>query len=151
MIADKIENCETYYGVHPRMKEAFAFLRKCLKEPPAPGRYELAGENLYAVVFCYSPEEKEAPRLETHDWYIDIQCMVSGSEFQWYQARKDASALSAYDAKADITFYEFTRTGSRLWLKEGMFAAYFPHDAHLPGMCDGSEKECVRIVVKIKC
>lgn len=151
MIADRIENGERYYGLHPQMEPAFAFIRKCLTEPMAPGRYEIAGEDLYAMVFSYSPKEQENPRFEAHDRYIDIQCMGAGSEYQWYVPRKEAKALSDYDEQADVAFYAFTEAGSRLQLTEGMFAVYFPEDAHLPGMPDCSQKDCVRIVIKIKC
>ena len=102
-------------------------------------------------MFRYSPKEQENPRFEAHDRYIDIQCMISGSETHWHMPRRETEAVSDYDEKADIAFYAFTGEGSRLRMKEGMFAVYFPEDAHLPGMSDGSQEECVRIVVKIKC
>lgn len=151
MIADRIENCAAYYGLHPRMEQAFAFIRKCLTEPMATGRYEIAGEELYAMVFRYPPKAQENPRFEAHNRYIDIQCIASGSECQWYVPREGAAALSDYDEKADVAFYAFTGEESRLRLEKGMFAVYFPKDAHLPGMSDGSQEECVRIVIKIKC
>lgn len=151
MIADRIENSARYYGLHPRMEQAFAFIEKCLKEPVAAGRHEIAGDELYAKVFRYPSQEKETLRFETHDRYIDIQCMVSGSETHVYLPRNEMAGPVDCNEKADIAFYAFAGEGSRLQMKEGMFAVYFPEDAHLPGMYDGSQGECVRIVVKIKC
>ena len=150
MIADRIENCAAYYGLHPRMEEAFAFIRKCLTEQTAAGEYEIAGEELYAKVFRYSPKEQETPRFEAHNRYIDIQCMAIGSEYQWCLPREKAAAVADYDEEKDMAFYAFTGEGSRLHLEKGMFAVYLPEDAHLPGMVDGSQQECVRIVIKIK-
>ena len=58
--------------------------------------------------------------------------------------------LESQDSEKDISFYEFSGSGSRLHLTEGSFAVYFPQDGHLPGMADGSCGKCRRIVVKLK-
>jgi len=151
MIAGDLSGKKWYLNIHPKMKEAFDFLEDCFVRGTKPGRYELDGDNLYALVFQYVPQEKEAPRYETHDRYLDIQCMAAGSEFQWYCPRKDLSSPIACSPEKDVSFYSFAGQGSRLHMKAGDFAIYFPEDGHLPGMADGTTDECMRIVVKIKC
>ena len=151
MFVGEMNSKELYLNAHPKMKQAFDFLERCFQKPIAPGRYEIDGEDVYAIVFQYVPQEKETPRYETHNAYIDIQCMAAGSEFQWYLPRADLPADVPNQPEKDITFYPFTGDGSRLHLKAGDFAVYFPQDAHLPGMADGTTDACIRIVVKIKC
>ena len=150
MIIGNITNKGMYLGTHPRMKQAFEFVDACFARGTAPGRYEIDGDNLFAMVFRYAPQENENPRYETHDEYIDLQCMLSGSETHWYISRKNTTDPTPYNTENDITFYPFSGEGSKLSLSAGDFAVYFPQDAHLPGMADGSAEECIRIVVKIK-
>ena len=96
------------------------------------------------------PKKKAEPLYETHDKYVDIQCMLEGSEYQWYAPRGELKEKIAYNTEKDSSFYEFSGSGSRLHLTEGSFAVYFPQDGHLPGMADGSCGKCRRIVVKLK-
>ncbi len=70
MVADKISNCELYYGLHPSMEKAFAFIRRYCEEPMEPGRYELEGDALYAMVVAYQPQPRESMQYESHDRYI---------------------------------------------------------------------------------
>ena len=121
MLAGELTHTEPYHSVHPRMEQAFRFLEDCLAQGVRPGRYTIDGDDIYAVVFQYVPQEKEDPRYETHDRYLDIQCIAQGSG------------------------------GSKLHLKAGDFAVYFPSDGHLPAMPDECAENCIRIVVKIKC
>jgi len=151
MVMDQLSHADAYYGLHELMEEAFAFLRDFCKKRMADGRYELRGDELYAIVSSYRPAPKETPRYESHDRYIDIQCIIAGSEYQWYVPREQLTVSAPYQKEKDITFYQYDGTGNRLHLTEGSFAIYFPQDAHLPAMEDGCAEECTRIVVKIKC
>ena len=151
MIIGEMRSKDYYLGIHPKMKQAFDFLEACFTHDLEPGHHEIDGEDLYALVFHYDPQEKENPRYETHDRYIDIQCMVTGSEYHWYLPRCDLQEGTAYQADKDITFYPFAGEGSRLAVKPGDFTIFFPQDGHLAGMTDGSENACTRVVVKIKC
>lgn len=151
MVIGEMGSKDYYLGIHPKMKQAFDFLEKCFTCELESGRHEIDGDDLYALVFRYTPQEKEKPRYETHDHYIDIQCMVAGSEYHWYRPRCDLPEGTPYHAEKDITFYPFAGEGSRLAVRPGSFTIFFPQDGHLAGMTDGSVDVCTRVVVKIKC
>ena len=136
MVIDTLAQLESYAALDARFGETARFIEKCRTENLPAGRYELDGDRLYAMVMDYVPEEKAEPLYETHDKYVDIQCMLEGSEYQWYAPRGELKEKIAYNAEKDIT--------------EGSFAVYFPQDGHLPGMADGSCGKCRRIVVKLK-
>jgi YhcH/YjgK/YiaL family protein len=57
-----------------------------------------------------------------------------------------------YDPEKDVEFY--VKTGSRKiisHLMPGIFIAFFPHDAHMPGVSVGNSPEIVKkVFVKIK-
>lgn len=151
MILAELHSAHLYAAVHPAFPRALEFLKHCFTHGAACGRHEIDGDDLYALVMEYTPAEKEAPRFETHNRYIDIQCMLRGSECQWYLPRKDLQDAGAYNPEKDVTFYSFSGVGSRLVLNPGDLAVYFPEDGHLPGMMADTKDYCVRIVVKIKC
>ena len=49
MIIDKIENSGLYLALHHRFEKAFEFLRKTDFSTLEPGKYELDGEDLFAI------------------------------------------------------------------------------------------------------
>lgn len=151
MIIDTIQNAAAYSGVHPLMNKAMEFIQDCMQDELPSGRYELEGEDLYALVMNYEARERENPRYESHEKYIDIQCITRGSEYQWCASRGEAEQTTEYDAAKDVAFHAFSAQGHRLHLTAGTFAVYFPQDVHLPGMPDDLSHECTRVVVKIKC
>lgn len=151
MIIDTVKNAETYFGIHPMMEKAMEFIRDCMENEMTSGRYELDGDNLYALVMSYEPKEKDSYRYESHEKYIDIQCMTRGSEYQWCASREEAEVTDEYNEAKDVAFHAFKEQGHKLHMTAGTFAVYFPQDVHLPGMTDGTTEECTRVVVKIKC
>ena len=74
MVLDVLENKERYYSLHKNFKDAFDFLEKSLKSNPEPGKYELKGDDLFAVVQAY--ETAEDSKWEAHRKYIDIQFYI---------------------------------------------------------------------------
>lgn len=104
MFVGEMNSKELYLNAHPKMKQAFDFLERCFQKPIAPGRYEIDGEDVYAIVFQYVPQEKETPRYETHNAYIDIQCMAAGSEFQWYLPRADLPLMCHINQRRILRF-----------------------------------------------
>jgi YhcH/YjgK/YiaL family protein len=64
-----------------------------------------------------------------------------------YTAAKDCKVVKTpYNPEKDITFFEGLAE-SYVDVKPGMFAIFFPQDAHAPGICpDGVKK----VIVKVK-
>ena len=151
MILDEIKNMKTYAALSPALEQAAIFLERCEKEALPAGTYEIDGKNVYALVIEYESAEKAAPFYESHDLYLDIQCMLRGSEYQWYAPRDTLTVSTLYSPEKDITKYHFEGQGNRIELAEGSFAIYYPQDGHLPGMPKVEKQKCKRVVVKVKC
>ena len=151
MILDTLPHLRDYACLTPGVGVAADFLEKCQRENLAPGTYEIDGRNVYAMVIDYEPQDKDAPAYESHDLYLDIQCMLLGSEYQWYAPREALKESVPYNPEKDITRYSFSGEGSRLLLAEGSFAIYSPQDGHLPGVRKDGVEKCRRVVVKVKC
>lgn len=151
MISDSVENAEFYFSCNPLFKDAFDFIRRCIREDLAAGRYELQGDSLFANVITLEPRDSTEPKFEAHRNYIDIQVIASGAEEQGCAPIESLDACTEYSAENDIRMYSFTQDLSRIILHEGMFAVYFPEDGYIPGLRFPTDKACKRIVVKVRC
>lgn len=137
MILDALENADKYICMHPHFATAFAMLRRANIALLPEGRMEIDGDNVYAVVAKGKGKRPEDGLLETHDDYIDIQYVISGTDNIGWKARKTLGpATDEYDPRKDVAFYEDTPDA---WsdVGPGMFGIYFPDDAHMPMISDG--------------
>lgn len=147
MIIDTLDNCQRYACLHPRFKAAFAFLQSPGLDATAIGRLELDGTQLFALTQEYATKPIQEGKLEAHKKYIDIQFIVSGEEFIGYAPLKNQAPAKPFDAEKDIGFYD-----GEAWftlLRQGMFAIFFPQDAHLPGRYADKPSQVKKIVLKI--
>jgi biofilm protein TabA len=143
MILDNLDNSEAWLGLHPGFAKAFEFLRRKDLGELEPGIHELDGEEIYASIQKGSGKAKSDALLEAHRKYIDIQFLINGAEQTGWKAREDCHAVhAAYDGKKDIEFFD-DAPQTYLQLKAGMFAIFFPADAHAPMISDGVIHKCV--------
>lgn len=146
MILDVLDNCDAYAALNPHFATAFAFLRRPDLAELAEGRHEVDGDNVYAVVAKGIGRKPEDALIETHDNYIDIQFVLKGTDRMGWKPRKDlGSETEASDPRNDVAFYEDTPT---VWTEvtPGMFAIYFPDDAHMPMISDG---DLHKVIMKV--
>lgn len=148
MIVDKHENWKSYpFG--EAWKVAFDFLAGLA--PDAEEReYPLRGKDLYASVASYETRSGGDP--EAHRIYVDVQCLLSGAEAVGWLPARSLQVKTPYDPARDIEFYDVRRKEqSRILLRPGLFAVFFPWDAHAPGLMAGDAAGRVKkVVVKIK-
>lgn len=146
MILDVLESAEKYTSLNPHFTAAFDFLHRADLADLFEGRNTVDGDNAYAVVIKGPGRKPEEGQLETHDKYIDIQYVVSGIDTMGWKARKDLGpANGASDERNDVAFYNDAPDAWTV-VKPGMFAIYFPEDAHLPMITDG---DLHKVVIKV--
>lgn len=147
MVIDRLENLEKYVSLNPLFAQAVDFLKSTDLEAHETGKVVLKEGELIVNFSQARPKTKEEARIETHNNFIDIQIPLSGMEGMGYMPRADLPE-AAYNAEKDITFYEGLAT-DYLTVKPGMFAIFFPEDAHAPGVTpDGVKKVIVKVRVK---
>ena len=146
MILDVLGNASRYLSLNTGFSKAIEFLlRPDLAELPV-GSYEIYGRCVYAMVAKDQGRKKEDARLETHEKYIDIQLVLAGTdEMGWKPSSSCIHPSSGYDPEADI---QFLNDAPDLWfpVTAGMFAIFFPEDAHMPLISAG---QIHKVVVKI--
>ncbi len=148
MIIDNISNASQYYSLGPRIKLALEYLQRFDAESVPPGRYEISGDEVFALVQDYATKPREAKRWEAHRDYIDVQFVASGSELMGY-ADRSALGPAEYDSVKDIEFPD-GEGGEFLRVPAGTFVIFTPDDAHIPGVSIDGPEEVRKVVVKVR-
>ncbi len=148
MILDKLYNAHNYINIHPLFGKVFEFVEGYLKNPIAPGTYEICGQDLFVKVQNY--ETREEGFLEVHDEYIDVQCMIAGMEKVYYTESKELTPACDYDENEDVLFLKDREGCVEFLFQAGEFAVFFPWDAHKPAMCVGEKARAKKLVFKVK-
>lgn len=145
MILDTLDNAAKYAGLKIGCSEAFGFLdQPGLRDLP-DGKYEIAGERVYAIVDRTQGRKVSDGQLEGHRRYLDIQFVVSGDESMGWSPRAGLTTAVEYDPERDLEFFE-GKPESIVLVPPGAFAVFLPTDAHLPLIGDGPIH---KVVVKV--
>ncbi|WP_455381602.1 YhcH/YjgK/YiaL family protein [Salinispira pacifica] len=137
MIYDSIENMGVYTRIHPLMPRVEQVLSTLRVDELEEGRLSIDGDNLFQIVQRYETKDPASVRFESHRRYIDVQCVLAGEERAYFAPAAVLDPTGDYDGSLDIRFYSGEAAGSVL-LREGMFAVFYPQDAHKPSCHAGS-------------
>lgn len=148
MIIDKIENSQLYQGLGERIEKAFEYIHNTDLKNIQPGKYEIDGENIFALISEYKTKPEAEGKLEAHRKYIDVQYVISGEELMGYAPLGTQQILEPYKEENDIVFF----TGDKSFTKvsEGMFAIFFPEDVHMPGIMTKESSPVKKLVIKVR-
>lgn len=148
MIIDHIKNLKNYPLLDSRLLRGLELLRDTDFSKVEDSTYEVEGRDLYYFIQSY-PTRPENDTPEAHRKYIDIQYMIYGTE------RMDVGQLEAMTeeviAKPENDIWFYRGPSDPITLTEGMFAVFFPNDAHAPCIspADGSN-DVRKCVVKVR-
>ncbi len=148
MIVDHLQNAPLYFALGPRMEAAFRALRSGELLRSESGRHELVGPDVFAIVQHYETKPRRLGKWEAHRRYADIQFIVSGVETIGHSLVSDMRIVQEYDDEKDVVF--LVGQGSFATLRAGMFAVFYPHDAHMPGLAADAPAPVHKIVVKVR-
>lgn len=131
------------------LERAFRFLESTSVENQAPGRYEVAGDRMYAIIAQDKTHAPATAQFEAHRKYIDVHYLVRGREMIGSAAAESLRQVKAYTPENDVVMYERPREYKRLSLNPGEFTVFFPGQAHMPGCSTGRSEEIKKVVVKV--
>lgn len=136
----------------PVWRQVFDFL-STLSPYEEEGEREIQGRYVYARILKY-PTIARGPDaiLESHQDYIDVQMPLQHSEGIEWHPKESLRLLTPYDHKLDRALYRHPATAPlRVNLVPGLFAIFFPEDAHMPALETGDPSGEVRkVVVKVQ-
>ena len=149
MILDRLDNADCY-PLGAAWQTAIDFL-KGLKPDAADQKYVLDGDDLFVLVMGYETRVPEPPLFEAHRKYVDIQALVTGEEAIEWAHINGLQVETPFDADKDAILYHRPPSGiTRMELRPGVFAAFWPQDGHMPGLVLGDAPQTVnKAVVKI--
>lgn len=147
MITDTLANIGQYASVNSRIKLAAQFLETGNCRGLAPGKYEIDGERVYALVQHYDTKPQEKGLWEAHRQYLDVQYMAEGSERLGYVPIGQTETTHPYDEAGDFAL--FAAAGDFFTLREGHFAMFAPQDVHMPGIQHEAAQAVKKIVIKV--
>lgn len=147
MILDTLARADRYSNLHPLFARAFDFLRSTDLDALAPGRHDIEGEQLFALVEDGAGRTRAEAQLECHRRYIDIQLVLAGvDEMGWKPLADCMTPATDYDAARDIRFFD-DAPASWISTPPGSFCLFFPDDAHAPLVSAGRIR---KVVLKIE-
>lgn len=148
MILDQLDHAAKYTGLKEGLSEAFGFLgQPGLAELP-DGKYEIAGDRIYAIVARTAGRPIEESALESHRKFIDVQYVISGDESMGWKSREGLINSIEYDEGKDLEFLD-GEPDSIVRVPPGSFTVFLPTDAHQPLIGNGPiHKVVVKIAVR---
>ena len=147
MIFDSIENLDKYKGFHSGLDKAFDFMEKNDLASLEQGMHEIEGRDIFVISAMATGKAVEDGRLEAHEKYIDIQICLDGVDrIGWRPVSECKEIDSPYDSERDIMFFK-ERPDTLLNVRKGLFAVFFPEDAHAPEVGEGTLH---KIIFKVK-
>jgi len=144
----------------PWLQPAFAYLTQLLT-PGSEAHVKLqslsTGETFkrelsdgtFALEQVYFTKPREQGVYETHRKYVDVQVIVAGEEFMEVTNPGSLIIRDAYNPERDATFYLDVTHGSRLHLRAGDAAIYFPDDAHMGALQVAGPQLVRKAVLKV--
>ena len=149
-VVARIAEAEEFEERNPHFKQAFGFLRRRDLAELKPGRYEIDGDNCWAMVQeCELKPMAEEVTVEAHRKYIDIQSPITGPETMGLFTMDAAHRKLKFDAEKDCVLFEAATRP--VTLEPGEFAIFFPpNGAHAPGHCTGEARVIRKLVIKVK-
>ena len=135
MILDTLDCIVKYAGISPNFETAVRWLQETDPEALEPGRTDIDGERVYAVMSENRLEPKE-PVFEVHRRYADIQIILRGREgFRYGRKGKELSGKP----ENDVWFCEADQQVP-FELEVGGFTVFLPGEAHAPGLYPEKDK-----------
>ena len=147
MIIDTIDNAARYYMLHPSFENAFDFLEGIDLDNFPEGKTELIEDHLFVNGMIKETKEFSESVWESHEKYIDVHFMISGSERMFYAPEESQKEVTPYDSENDVTFYE--GEGFEVFVPENGFVVFFPGEIHKTLVHTGNPEKVKKLVLKL--
>ncbi len=148
MVIDKLKNSKLYENLGERIGKALNYLKETDFSKIENGKYEIEGNDIFAMVNEYNTKDATEGKLESHRNYLDVQYVAKGAEQIGYIPFNEQKPEIDYNIENDVTFYSGEKSFTKL--EEGMFAIFFPTDIHMPGIKLDFPVKVKKVVVKVK-
>jgi YhcH/YjgK/YiaL family protein len=135
---------------HPVWTRALEGLAKLTPDDPDANLDWMPDKQMFVMVQGYTTEARASCRFEAHRRYIDIQYMLAGEEIIEIAPADALTPDTPFDPERDLVFFKTPEAPcTRLILRPGDFAVFFPEDAHMPKVQLQTPASLRKAVVKV--
>ena len=148
MVHDHIKHASEYFNLSPGIRAALEFLATADLDALTPGRHDVQGDAVFALVSDYDTRTPADAFWEAHRRHVDVQFVQRGQEEIGY-GNLGAFESAPYDEEKDLV----VATGEserRVRVDAGEFVILFPHDVHMPGLTGRHRSSVRKVVVKVR-
>ncbi|MEQ1729022.1 MAG: YhcH/YjgK/YiaL family protein [Vicinamibacterales bacterium] len=148
MVHDHINYASEYFNLSEGIRAALEYLATADLGSLEPGRHDVQGDDVFALVSDYNTRTPAEAFWEAHRRHVDVQFMHSGVERIAYG---DLALFQSapYDAERDLTVAT-GESGRFVEVGPGGFVILFPHDVHMPGLTGDRQVAVRKVVVKVR-
>ena len=151
MIFSSISKLDDFAAYPQVIRSALLYLKETDILSLQPGRYDIDGDSVYALVQDIETCQKEERRPEAHREYIDIQYVVRGRERIGFVPLDNTLTPTVSKPENDIYFFaDDFDPENFVDMESGDFCIFFPYDVHRPGCISGVQGKVRKVVVKIR-
>lgn len=148
MVIDHISRAALYYQLHSGIETALRYIQTTDFTKLENGKYEIDGEQVFAIVQEYDTKDAAIEKLESHKKFIDVQFVISGVEQMGHAFLKEQIPSRPYNPEDDfMLFDEYPDYFSVV--TEGMFTIFYPTDLHMPCIQHKQSSHVRKVVVKV--
>ncbi|MDD3569991.1 MAG: YhcH/YjgK/YiaL family protein [Lachnospiraceae bacterium] len=150
MIISSYKKLDTYKGLSKNLDTAINYLQNADKTNLEGGKLAIDGDEVYAVVSEYSTRTLDEGKYETHEKYLDIQCLLEGEEFILI-TNKSKLKSTGYDAVCDKENYTDGAEEVSVRIMPEVALILYPEEAHKACCMVNNEKKPVKkLLLKVK-
>ena len=149
MIVTSLQSAEPFVALGPGVSLALQYLRT-FKPGTPDGRYDVFGDNVFALVSTYETGPSAERRFEAHHQHLDVQFIAEGEERILHAPVQSLDGETFYSSENDTAFFADPKVSSSILLRVGELAILGPEDAHKPGCMAGARTRVKKVVVKVR-
>lgn len=148
MVHDHIRHAPEYFNLHPGIRAALEFLAQADLDALTPGRHDVEGDRVFALVSDYTTRTPADAFWEAHRQHIDVQFVHSGRERIAY-GNLSTFTCEPYDEAKDLVV-AVGESEAGVSVGAGEFVILYPHDVHMPGLTERQPVAVRKVVVKVR-
>ncbi len=153
MIVGNLETIQQELTLYPNgiRKGLEYLLSNAWANLPVGGPYPIDGDKIFAKISEYTTEDATKRQVERHEKYVDIQCIVQGSEKIGIGSIERVGTITVDKlVENDIMKYSDMKDRLSVILQEGDFAICFPWDVHRAN-CNPEDKpvHVKKVLIKV--
>ena len=150
MIISNYENLSRYKGLSKNLDTAIQYLQTADKTSLDVGKFSIDGEEVFGIVSQYNTRSVDEGKYETHQKYLDIQCLLAGEEYILV-TNKNRLKSTGYDVAADKENYNDGAEEVSVKVMREVALILYPEDAHKACCMVNNERNPVKkLLLKVR-